>query len=250
MYSAIKLNLEAMKLRNLIPMLALLLATAFSAQAQQPNLPPLVTTSGTGEVKVQPDEVVISLGVESRSKTLDEARKQTDDRVAAIINYLKKNGVDSKNIQTTFVNVSPVYTGDYYGQTSPEFYIAQKSMTVTLKDIRKFDEVLAGVHKAGVNRVDGIEFRTSELQKHREQARKLAVQAAKQKAIALTAELGAKAGRVYRIEEVASEGIPRPLFGKMSNRMAEAVAMDAGGPTIAAGQITISATVDVSFIIE
>ena len=43
-------------------------------QAQQQQLPPLVNVSGVGEVRVQPTEVVVSLGVETREKTLEAER--------------------------------------------------------------------------------------------------------------------------------------------------------------------------------
>lgn len=220
-----------------------------AAMAQiQPQLPPLINVTGVGEVKVQPDEIVLNIGIDVRHKNLDEARKQSDDKVKALLQYLKKANIDSKYIQTTNLSVYPNYVGEF-GQTSPEFYMVQRSVSVTVKEVKRFDEMLTGIYQAGANRVEGIEYRTSELNKHREQARKLAIQAAKQKATALTNELGTRIGRVYNITENTSEGYPRPLY--KANRMMEAgAAADASGPTIAVGQIIISASVDVSFVIE
>ena len=222
-----------------------------TAQAQQQvNLPPLVTVAGTGEVKVQPDEIMVTLAVDVRDKSLEQARKQNDDKVASILTYLKKYGVEPKHVQTAYMTVQPIYNNSEFSQAAPDFYIAQKTITVLVKKADKFDEMLSGVFKAGANRVDGIEFRTSELKKHREQARKLAVQAAKEKATQLTGELGTKVGRVYAISESTSGGnFPMPYRGVM-NQMREAASMDAGGATIAAGQITVSSTVEASFVIE
>lgn len=232
-----------------------LIASPLFAQITQPqasSFPPLVTVSGTGEVKVQPDEIMLNLAVDVRGKTLEEARKQNDEKVASVLAYLKKFGVDSKNVQTTYMSVQPIYNSGEYGQTNPDFYSAQKSVTVLLKKIDKFDDLLAGIYKAGANRVDGIEFRSSELKKLRDQARKLAVQAAKEKAISLTGELGTKVGRVYAINENSGVGYPVPYRGMagMYNKMAEASSSDMAGPTIAGGQIIITSTVEASFIIE
>ena len=213
-------------------------------------LPPLVSVSGTGEVKVQPDEIMLNLAVDVRGKTLDEARKTNDEKVASILNYLKKYGVEPKHVQTAFMNVHPVYNRGEYGMTDPDYYSAQKTVSVLVKKVEKFDELLSGIYKAGANRVDGIEFRTSQLQKHRDEARKLAVQAAKEKATLLTSQLGAKVGRVYAISENTGGNYPVPYRGVMMNKMSEAASMDAGGPTIAGGQITVSATVEASFVIE
>lgn len=220
-------------------------------QVSQPAvLPPLVNVSGYGEVKVQPDEINVQVAVETRDKSLDNAKKQNDKNVADILAYLKKSGVDAKNVQTTYMNVQPIYSGEF-GQATPNVYMASKTINVLIKNVSKFDELLSGIYKAGANRVDGIEFRTSALQKHREQARKLAVQAARQKAVALTAELGAKAGRVYAINE-GGTNYPGPIaYGRAANKMMESAAFDGGGgPTISVGQIVVSATVDVSFLIE
>jgi uncharacterized protein len=232
--------------------LAIVLVSFFAAgnvrAQQQVILPPLVNVSGQGEVKVEPDEIILNLGVEVRDRNLEEARKQNDKKVAAILNYLRKNGVDPKHVQTTYMSVQPIYTGDQYGQSTPEFYLAQKTMTVTVRNIGKFDELLAGVYKAGANRVDGIHYRSTELEKHREQARKLAVKAAKAKAEALTSELGTRIGRVYAITESSSEGHPRPMYNRQMMEMAQDFSAD--GPTISPGQITITANVLVSFTLE
>jgi uncharacterized protein len=230
--------------------IALANGPVLAQQQQQHILPPMVNVSGQGEVKVVPDEIVLNLGVEVRDRNLEEARRQNDRKVAAILAYLKKQGVDPKHVQTTYMSVQPIYTGDHYGQSTPEFYLAQKTMTVTLRNMSKFDELLAGVYKAGVNRVDGIHYRSTELEKHRQQARKLAVQAARAKAMALSSELGVKIGRVYNITESSSEGYPRPYPGMYNKMMEMGQDVASEGPTVSPGQITILANVQVSFTLE
>jgi uncharacterized protein YggE len=216
----------------------------------QTPLPPLVSVAGIGEIKVQPDEIVLNVGIDIRHKNLDEARQQSDDRVKDLLQFLKKSGIEDKYIQTTHLSVYPNYIGEY-GATTPEFYMTQKSVSIIIKNIKRFDEILTGIYKTGANRVEGVEYRTSELQKYREQARKLAMQSAKQKAAALTGELGAKVGRVYNITESASEGYPTPYYrGRVANKMMEAGDAAATGPTIAVGQIMVRSSVEVSFVIE
>lgn len=236
-----------MKKTKLISLLVLVFAV-FQVQAQQPNLPPLVSVTGIGEVRVQPTEVLVNLGVETREKTLDAARKDTDKKAAAIINYLKKNGVDTKDIQTSFVTVQPIYNRGEYGVTTPDMYMAIKTMTVKIKKLDKYDEILSGLYGVGANRVDGIRFQVADMDKYKAEARKKAVADAKQKATVLTNELGAKVGRVYAINESTSGGGPRPMY-KMAMMESAAADMD-GGPSIAGGELVISSHVDVSFIIE
>lgn len=229
-------------------MLLLFVCTVLQAQAQQQQLPPLVSVSGVGEVRVPPTEVVVNIGVETRGNTLDAARTETDKKAAAIIQYLKKQGVDAKDIQTSYVTLQPMYSGGEYNRTLPHGYMAQKNMSVTIKKLNKFDEILSGLYQAGANHVHGVQFQVGDIEKLKAEARKKAVANAKQKATALTEELNAKVGRVYAIQEGGNSGGPRPMYKAM---MMESAAMDdAGGPSIAGGEVVITANVDVSFVIE
>lgn len=228
--------------------LILSFVTLFQAQAQQQVLPPLVNVNGVGEVRVQPDQVLLNMGIEIREKTLEQARKQVDSKAAAIIAYLKKQGVDAKDIQTSFVGIHPIYESNSFGKTTPDFYVAQKTMTVLVKKLNKFDDLTAGLYAVGVNRIDGISFQVSDVEKHKLEAQKRAMKNAKSKAQLLTGELGSKVGRVYSIQESGNNGGPRPYQAKV---MMQEAAMDgAEGPTIAGGEVVITSRVDVSFIIE
>ncbi|MFB9863281.1 SIMPL domain-containing protein [Rufibacter immobilis] len=218
-----------------------------SAQAQQNVMPPLVNTNGVGEVRVTPDQITFQTGVEIRAKTLEEARREADKRTAALISYLKKNGVEDKHVQTAYLSVQPVYTGEY-GQTTPQAYVATRSISVTLTKLNKYDELMSGLYNAGANRVDGISYQSTQLKKHQEEARKKAVQDARQKAVSLASELGAKVGRPYQINEGGSNA-PSPVMYK-SMMLRQEAAMDGGGNTLALGELLITSTVEVSFILE
>lgn len=234
-----------MKKSNLI--LGLLFALSFyQVQAQQQPLPPLVNVSGVGEVRVQPTEVVVNLGVETREKTLEAARTETDKKAAAIINYLKKQGLDERDIQTSYVTLQPMYNGAEYGRTNPDFYLAQKSMTIKMKKLDKFDELMAGLYKVGVNQVSGINFQVADVEKLKMEARKRAVANAKQIATTLAKELDGNVGRPYQINEVEGGGGPQPLY---KTAMMESAAFDAG-PSIAGGEVVVTSNVNVSFILE
>jgi uncharacterized protein len=235
-----------MKLFTKLAFVFLFACISSTAVAQQNPFPPLVSVSGVGEVKVQPDQITFMTGVEVREKSLEEARKAADQRTAAILTYLKKSGVDEKNIQTTYLSLQPMYTGEY-GQTTPQFYLATRTVSVVLNKTQGFDALLEGLYKAGANRVDGISFQSSQLKKYQEEARRKAVQDAKQKATLLASELGAKVGRAYQINEGGANAPSPVMYGKMA--MQER-AMDGNNTTLALGQITVTSTVDVSFLLE
>lgn len=218
------------------------------AHAQQTPTIPLVHVNGVGEVRVQPDEVVLNFGVETRHAKLEEARSQTDAQTAAILKYLKKQGVDSKDVQTSYVNVQPIYGGGEYERTTPQSYVAHKSMVVVVKQLNNFEKIMSGLYDAGVNHVNGVNFRISDVEKYKAEARKRAIADAKLKATVLTSELDAKLGRVYTISENSYDNGPRPMYAEAA--MMKSAVSDGGDPTIAGGEVVVTSNVDVSFVIE
>ncbi len=63
------------------------------------------------------------------------------------------------------------------------------------------EELVTKVLQAGVNYVHGIDFQTTEFKKYREQARNLALRAAKEKAEMMAGVLGQSAGAPIQINE-------------------------------------------------
>lgn len=234
--------------RSFLIVFVFTLLASLQAQAQQQVLPPLIHVNGIGEVRVQPDQVMLTMGIEIREASLEKARKQVDASASAIINYLKKQGVDAKDIQTSYMTVQPVYEGNSFGKTTPDFYLAQKTMNVLIRKLNRFDELTAGLYNVGVNRIDGVSFQVSDLDKHKAEAQKRAVQQARRKAETLTSQLDTKLGKVYSIQESGNYDNPRPYQAKVM--MAESSMDASGGPSIAGGEIVVTSRVDVSFIIN
>lgn len=241
-------------------LLAIALATFPLTRAHSQDLtqPPLISVSGSAEVKVVPDEVRLSVGVETRDAKLDEARRENDERVSKALSFLKGSGVKDKDVQTDFISVEPSYDSTV-SRTKPVIYVVRKSIEIKLTRIDAFEGLLTGLLTNGVNNVHGIDFRTSHLRKHRDAARAMAVRAAKEKADALASELGVKRGKVHSINANdwgGWNGSGSYWGGRGGGGMYQNVAQNAGGPaettdgTLSVGQISISASVNVSFLIE
>lgn len=226
--------------------------------AQQPE-PSVITVSGSAEVKVVPDEIYLSLGVESRHASLEDAKQQNDERVTKAITFLKASNIKSKDIQTDFISIEPTYDSDI-SLTKPVAYIVRKSIEVKLTEIESFEKVLTGLLNHGITNVHGIEFRTSQLRKHRDTARAMAIRAAKEKADALAGELGVKRGKVRSVNASDLGGWFSSSGGYWGRRYGGAMfqnAVQEAGPSgdseengLSVGQISVSATVNVAFVIE
>jgi uncharacterized protein YggE len=205
-----------------------------------------------------PDEVILTLGVETFDKVLKVAKSLNDERVKKTISIAQGYGVPAEYIQTDYINIRPRYQ-NYDIASQLLGYVVRKTVVIRLKDISKFEDILSDSLEAGVTHVHGIEFRTTELRKHRDQARSLALKAAQDKAELLTRETGSKLGKVLSIGEAS--------FGYWSSYsswwgqsygggMSQNVTQNFGGApmssdsSLAPGHISIRATVGASFAIE
>ena len=236
--------------------LVLIWAGHASGQAQAPvGGPPAIQVSGNAEVKVAPDLVDINFGVEVVSKDLLAAQEYMKKRVAAVIDCLKKQGIEDKDIQTDYISIKPDY-GENTTKTTPNRYELNRAVRCTLRDTGKFDAVLTAAFQAGATGVDDMEFRTSELRKHRDAARLSALRAAREKAELMAKELGMKVGRALQVtEERYGDGGGWRFQNNPNGQAISRNSIDSqlGGQaegSFAAGQIGISAAVTVSFALE
>lgn len=211
--------------------------------AQEKACPPrVVTVTGTSEIKVAPDQVLLQVGVENQSPRAKTAKAAADATSRKILAALKELGVEDKDVQTAYLSLQPQF--DWSKGMRISYFTAEQSMTVKVRDISKIDDILDALIKAGGNRVDGIEYQSSEMRKYRDQAREAAVKAAQEKAGALAKALGQQIGKAYSVEEERAQVYPQ--FG-YANTSFETATKAPRGPSTAPGQMNVTATVIVSF---
>ena len=219
----------------------------------------VVTATGDAAVKVAPDEVVVTFGVETEDPQLDPAKARNDDIVRRVLDQLKGFGVADDHIQTEYIGISPTYDYPSYAMPRLKGYNVQKTIVVTLSDLSKFEDLLSGVLGAGANYVHNVEFQTTELRKYRDQARALAIQAAKEKAAALAGELDQELGEPVTITEEQNSWQSWYGYGWGSGwngNQTQNVVVQTGstplaeGATVAPGQISVSARVSVTFALK
>lgn len=218
---------------------------------------PTLEVNGDAEVKVVPDRVSIQFGVETRNASLEIATAGTDAAVKKVIAAFRALGIDESDIQTDFIRVEIAYA-DQGRSTTIDHYTAVKGVQVTLKDVSRFDQLLKAGLKSGANKIDSVDFSTSELRKYRDQARAMAVKAAIEKAHDV-----ARAGE-FRIAEKPltvnasnSSVWGRYNHGYMAQNAVQNVGIGGGGgdagdagDSVALGKISVSASVTMVFEIQ
>ena len=81
------------------------LATLPVSHALPQVAPPQINVTGSSEVKVAPDEIYLRLGVETRHETMEEAKRQNDERMTKALAFVKSSGVKEKDVQTDFIKI-------------------------------------------------------------------------------------------------------------------------------------------------
>jgi|HubBroStandDraft_6_1064221.scaffolds.fasta_scaffold330140_3 uncharacterized protein YggE len=230
----------------------------------QENVPcrPLVSTTGSAEIRVVPDLADLVFQVEARNTDLTKARTEQAERMSKVLATLRNAGAKDSELQTSQVEIVPHYENDNRGggpffvegrpveSAAARFFSVSQSVSCTLHDVKKIANVTADAVTAGVTGIQGASLRTSELRKYRDQARSQAIRAAKEKAVALAGELGAKVGRPFTITENQYYGGSQMFNSGNYQRSASASGNDSGEPNFAPGTISVSAHVSVSFALE
>jgi uncharacterized protein YggE len=237
--------------RPSIALLALLLLSSLAAapaaahEETMSSPVPLLTASGDGEARVAPDEATVRLGVSAQAPTAREVQDQVNRTAGAILEAVRRLGIPADRIQTSELNLGPVY-----GQERPEAeireprivgYQASNVVSVQVEQLDKVGPVIDAGLGAGANRLEGVAFGLRDDRKARAEALTRAVEEARVKADALARALKV---RLVRILEVAEGGIavtPQPF---LKGRMAMETAAMADTP-VSAGQVGVSAQVTV-----
>ena len=241
-----------MRLIGLTSVLWMALASmAASAQEKTPDVR-TISTSGEAVVYAAPDEVVVNFGVETAQMELEKAKSQNDQAAARLVKAIKELGIEAKYIQTDNMDIEIRYKDNNLIVAG---YVARRGYAVTLKDTKKFEALTTTAINAGANRLLGFEYRNSELRKFRDQARRMAIKAAHEKAVDLADALQCQLGAPRVIQEGGGySGYWGSRWGwGGGNAMAQNVAQAApdgggdGGAATPLGQIAIRAQVSVTF---
>ncbi|UQA61965.1 SIMPL domain-containing protein [Polyangium aurulentum] len=212
----------------------------------------LISTSGRGEVSVQPDSMRGQIGVEVQAETLESARAQQARMMTAVLKAIEELGLSNLETRTSQLQVFPVYEKQSAGTQEAKVvgFRARNTVRVTLRGSapEQLGEQVASIVDAGMgagaNLIEGVSFFLAEPQEVEEQALKLAVQEAEQRAQVMAEAAGVKAIRLHSLDGSPESG--RPIFFESDSFAMAARSAEIATP-VEPGEITISATVSAKF---
>lgn len=235
-----------------VALLGLLLTAPVAQAADTAVIGRSITVGGDAEIKRAPDKVDVSIGIQEQRRDLAEARKATDEQLKALYRIAKETGIAEKDLRTDYSSVQPVY--DYNnGKRIFTGYSVTHQVTATLRAADKLADFTQKLLDAKIDQIDNIVFGLQKEDDARQEALKLAIAKARQKAEILARSEGESLGKVYSINEAGMyfEPVPLPML-----RGKAMMAMDAAAPAMQesasppAGEISVRAEVQATFLLK
>lgn len=215
------------------------------------NLPAMaadrvVNVSGQGEVRAEPDRALVSLGIESRKPTLQEARAEVDKGVNAVLKLTRDLKLDSKFVRTTRVQVQPEYDWNNEGRDRRllGYYVARQ-VEVELRQLDQLGTLLERAFAAGVNQIGDPQLDSSRRRDLEREALGKAVADARSNAETLAKAAGAKVGSPRTIS--ASSGVVPPPMPMRMKVMSAATESSDSAQSYQRGEMTFNASVQVEY---
>ena len=210
----------------------------------------LISVSGTGEVYVTPDVGFITISVKTENKNVSVASDENSQKMNNVIEYIKSEGVESKDIKTTGYNINPRYEwNNDTGKRILAGYEVSQSVSVKIRDLSKVGMIISNATTKGANDVSSLSFIVDNDDDAKAEAKELAINDAKAKAKELEDLLGIKMIRIVSFSEYSDGYYQRLAYDAMvssEKQLSNAIAV----PTIEVGENKITSTVTITYSIK
>jgi uncharacterized protein YggE len=214
---------------------------------QASSAEPVLTVQGSSEIRVAPDFATVRLGVAAQAVTADMAQNQVNQAASRILEAVRRVGIDDRDVQTTRLVLSPVYSRQAPGGAPPDIvaYRAQNTVSVRLERLELVGSVIDAGLGAGANTLDGVMFGVLDDLPAREAALAEAIAEARRKAETMARALDVELVRVLAVEE-GGVFVQRPQA-----EMARLATFQEAIPTpVSPGEVTVSASVTLRYQIQ
>jgi uncharacterized protein YggE len=166
------------------------------------------SVTGEGVENAAPDTASFMVSVVTDGgSNVSDVQKQNTDKSNAVVEYLKNQGVESKDIKTENYTVTPRYDypvcgiGKACAPAKIVRYSVMQSLAVKVRVLDTVGELLAGVVASGANSVSDISFVVDDKEKLKEEARMEAIEKAKKQALLLSRAARFSLGKLVSVYE-------------------------------------------------
>ncbi len=211
---------------------AIALASAFATPALAQVTTPVstiapghtvLTVSAEGSSTAEPDMALFSAGVTTQGDTASAALAENSRRMTQVIAALKRAGIAERDIQTSNLNLSPVYAppkrlpdGSVEDQGQRIIgYQVSNTVSVKQRKLADYGKVIDALVSAGANQVNGPNFMLSQPEAGLNVARTAAVKSARERAQLYAQAAGLRVVGILSINESGGYA-PQPVMYRMA----------------------------------
>ncbi len=204
----------------------------------------LIVVDGLGKVTAIPDIATVTLGVETKGNTVEEAQNKNTATTNSLIAQVKALGIADLDVQTQ--NYS-VYEDNFWNPQTGEYvsqgWIVNQSVVVKVRDTALTQSVLTVAGRNGVTNVYGPNFSVDNPEAYRTAAREKAIEDAKTKAEAIAEALDLKLDVIVDYSEYLGSDSNYPYYAERAID-----GMGAGGaPDLQVGSEEIQLNVTITY---
>ncbi|MCR5176051.1 MAG: SIMPL domain-containing protein [Anaerovibrio sp.] len=230
---------------SIVAVLFLSVVMINSVNAQSSEGDSVISVDGYGTVTAIPDKAEISISILSEAREAKAAQQENAVIANKVHSALKALGISSGDMKTRNYSFNPVYSNEKNKPDRIVGYSASSTLVVTVNDIAVLGKVIDHSLSAGANKISGISFNVKKPESYRQEALKNALRDARFKAEVIAQELGVQIKGI----KVVTENVGR-ISSRDTVMLAKSMGnmMDASTP-VAVGELEISATVHIDFVI-
>jgi len=226
------------------PLAALTNAQATGAGSTD-TTPRTLYVNGVGRIYLVPDIAYINIGVHTEAANVAEALAGNTSQAQQVAEVLKSLGVDPKDIQTSSFNVYPMQKYGPNGESAGTSYVVDNTVYVTVRDLTKLGSMLEAVVSSGANNINGITFDSTAKDQALVDARKAAIDDARQQAQGLADAAGVTLDSIQSIS--VSNNSPIPMYDAKGGA---AMAASGSPVPVSAGQLIIEVNASLTYTIK
>lgn len=206
-----------------------------------------ISVSGEGKIVVVPDYVRISAGVSEISDTTKKAQELANQKLARVLEILRKNAISERNYQTSNLTFRPEYDWSD-GERRLIGQRVEQTLDISIPEIDTQPERVSRIIDAlgAINQLEmhSVSFDVKNKKELFNRARILAFEEARGKAEVLAGLAGLTLEKPLQISENAHTLPPAPYF-RTTPQME--MAAGAAAPALPAGELDVTVTVNVVF---
>ncbi|MDA1334363.1 MAG: SIMPL domain-containing protein [Bacteroidetes bacterium] len=207
-----------------------------------------ITVSAQGVITTEPDMATVRFSVVTTGDSPTQAQDDNAEASASAMNAIRSLGIEESDLEMANLQLVPRREYDPERRIYLEKgFEATRRVEVQVRDLDQLPELMSQLVDSGANRIDGVQYGLDDRDDVELEALALAVRRAREKATVMAGALDERLGAVWQIAEQGIS-VPQPMLRMDAMEMAS-MSKDANPDAFAAGEIEVSASVTVVFLL-